>query len=56
MKVQLILAAGKTLAAGIAINNPVNVPKDAGLPVTAAFKSVQLAADIVKNELDPSEI
>lgn len=44
------------MAAGIAINSPVKVPKDPGLPVTAELASVQLPAAIVKNELAPSEI
>lgn len=52
----MICAAGNTLAAGIAINKPVNVPKLAGLPVTAELASVQLALAIVKNEFVPSEI
>jgi hypothetical protein len=55
VNVQLICAAGKTLAAGTAINNPVNVPKLLGLPVTTEFASVQLAPAIVKNGLLLSE-
>lgn len=55
VKVQLICAAGIMLAAGIAINNPVSVPKLLGLPVTAELASTQLAAAIVKNELLFSE-
>lgn len=48
MKVHTICAAGKTLAAGMANNWPVNVPNVPLLPVTAAFESVQLALVIVK--------
>jgi len=43
VKVQVICAAGRTLAAGIASNCPVNVPKVPLLPVTAELASVQLA-------------
>ena len=43
VKVQVICAAGKTLAAGMVINRPLNVPKLAGLPVTAELASVQVA-------------
>ena len=56
VNLQVICAAGKTLAAGMAINWPVNVPKLAGLPVTAELASEQLAPEIVKKELAPSEI
>ena len=56
VKVQLICAAGKTLAAGMANNCPVSVPKDPGLPVTAELASVQLALAMVKSALAPSEI
>jgi hypothetical protein len=40
---QAILAAGKTLAAGTVRTKPLKLPKDAGLPVKLAFKSVQVA-------------
>ena len=56
VNLQVICAAGKTFAAGMAINCPVSVPKLAGLPVTAALASLQLAPEIVKKELAPSEI
>ena len=56
VKVQVICAAGKTLAAGMVINRPLNVPKLAGLPVTAELASVQVAVVKVKAELLPSEI
>ena len=56
VKMQLICAAGNTLAAGIAINKPVRVPKLPELPVNAELASVQLALAIVKNEFVPSEI
>ena len=56
MNVQLICAAGNILAAGMAINKPVNVPKLAGFPVTAELLSLQFALAMVKNELLPSEI
>ena len=52
---QLICAAGRMLAAGMAINNPVSVPKLPEFPVTAELASVQLAPAIVKNELLLSE-
>ena len=48
VNVQVICAAAKTLAAGTVKTLPARVPKLAGLPVTAAFASVQLAADAVK--------
>lgn len=51
-----IWAAGKTFAAGMASNCPVNVPKVPLLPVTAEFESVQLAPAIVKYEFAFSEI
>ncbi len=56
VKVQVIWAAGKTFAAGMASNCPVRVPKLAGLPVTAAFASVQLAPLNVKELFALSEI
>ena len=40
----------------MAINRPVKVPKELGLPVTAPLASVQLPPAIVKNEFAPSEI
>jgi hypothetical protein len=43
VKVQVICAAGKTLAAGIFSNCPVSVPNEAGFPVTAELASVQAA-------------
>lgn len=48
MNVQTIWAAGKTLAAGMANNCPVNVPNVPLLPVTAELESVQLALVMVK--------
>jgi len=53
---QVICAAGKTLAAGIESSCPISVPNVAGLPVTAEFASVQLAPVRVKYELAPSDI
>jgi hypothetical protein len=55
VNVHLICAAGRILAAGMAINKPVSVPKLPGLPVTAEFASLQLAPAIVKNALLLSE-
>lgn len=52
----MICAAGRTLAALMAINCPVSVPNVAGLPVTTELVSVQLAPAMVKKELAPSEI
>ena len=46
--VQVILAAAKTLAAGIVSTLPESEPKLAGFPVIAEFASVQLAAEAVK--------
>ena len=43
VNLQVICAAGRTLAAGIVISRPVRVPKLAGLPVTAELASVQVA-------------
>ncbi len=43
VNVQEICAAGSTLAAGIVSSKPVKFPKLAGLPVTAALASVQVA-------------
>ena len=43
VKVQVICAAGKTLAAGMVMSKPLSVPKLAGLPVTAELASVQVA-------------
>ena len=56
VNLQMICAAGNTLAAGMAINWPVRLPKVPTLPVTTELASVQLAPVIVKNELAPSEI
>lgn len=56
VKVQVIRAAGNTLAEGIAMSWPVSVPNVPTLPVTAELASVQLAPAIVKKELAPSEI
>ena len=56
VNLHVICAAGKMLAAGMAINWPVSVPKLAGLPVTAELASEQLAPEIVKNVFAPSEI
>ena len=46
--VQVIFAAATTLAAGMVTTFPASVPKLAGLPVTAALASVQLAAEAAK--------
>lgn len=43
VKVQVICAAGKTLAAGIVSSRPTRLPNEGGLPVMAALASVQLA-------------
>ena len=48
VKVQVILAAGKILAAGIVRTLPLNVPKLAGFAVIAELASVQVADEIVK--------
>ena len=48
VKVQLIWAAATTLAAGMVITFPANVPKLAGFPVTAALASLQVTAEAVK--------
>ena len=48
VRVQLIFAAARTLAAGMVITLPANVPKLAGLPVMAALASVQVTAVAVK--------
>lgn len=48
VKVQVICAAAKTLAAGMVSTLPVKLPKLAGFPVTAEFASVQVALDAVK--------
>ena len=56
VKVQVICAAGSTLAAGMASSRPVSVPKVPTLPVTAELASVQLALVIVNRALAPSEI
>ena len=56
VKVQVICAAGKTLAAGIVSNNPLSPPKLAGLPVTAEFASVHDAVVNVNVALEFSEI
>lgn len=48
MIVQLICAAGKTLAAGTVNTLPARLPKLAGLPVKLEFTSVQLADVAVK--------
>ena len=47
VKVQVILAAGNTLAAGMVRTCPANVPKLAGFPVIALFASAQVAVEIV---------
>ena len=47
VKVQVIFAAGKTLAAGMVRACPLNVPKLAGFPVIEALASVQVAVVIV---------
>ena len=47
VKVQVILAAGKTVAAGMVRTCPLNVPKLAGFPVIEALASVQVAVEIV---------
>ena len=44
VKMQLICAAAKTLAAGMVSTLPASVPKLAGFPVTAELASVQVAA------------
>lgn len=56
MIVQLICAAGKTLAAGTVKILPARLPKLAGLPVKLAFASVQLADVAVKLALAASVI
>ena len=48
VRLQVICAAARTLAAGMVTVVPANVPKLAGLPVTAALASVQLADVRVK--------
>ena len=48
VRVQAICAAATTLTAGIVSTLPASVPKLAGLPVTAALASVQVAAVAVK--------
>lgn len=47
VKVQVILAAGKTLAAGMVSTWPLNVPKLAGFPVIEALASAQVPVEIV---------
>ena len=48
VKVQVICAAGRMLAAGMLSKRPVSVPNEAGFPVTAELESVQLAPVSVK--------
>lgn len=48
VKVQVICAAGKTLAAGMVSTPPLNVPKLAGFLVVAALASAQIAEVAVK--------
>ena len=43
VNLQVICAAGNTLAAGMVMSRPLSVPKLAGLPVTAELASVQVA-------------
>ena len=47
VKVQVIFAAGRTLAAGMVRTRPANVPKLAGFPVMEALASAQVAVVIV---------
>ena len=47
VKVQVIFAAGKILAAGMVRACPLNVPKLTGFPVMEALASVQVAVAIV---------
>lgn len=54
--VQLICAAGKTLAAGTVRTFAVKLPKLAGLPVKLEFASVQVAEVAVKLALAASVI
>lgn len=56
VKVQVIWAAGKTLAAGMVSKRPLSVPKLAGFPVTPELASVQVAVVKVNDGLAPSEI
>lgn len=48
VKMQLICAAGTTLAAGTVSTLPARVPKLAGFPVTAALASLHVAEVVLK--------
>jgi hypothetical protein len=56
VRVQLICAAGMTLAAGTVSTLPAKLPKLAGLPVKLALASVQVAAVVLKLALAASVI
>ena len=48
VRVQVICAAARILAAGMVSTLPASEPKLAGLPVTAALASVHVTADAMK--------